>query len=565
LPSKHIHSWQISRKGANVTAHFNGHSLSASTPGELWLRIADHSAGHYIHLGTPDQTILAQVWPQTLRQFEYHQADALLGRIIYAEGTSSRHIKAVETCRYLNSEAGILCVTSRALAKAARAMPTHIWDDFWHYDLVLHLCATGLVRGTALTFARCTTPPPLPQTERMPYRRAGYAQDIGTDAPTLLIYGQLAASVSLYFDGLPADIKARLRFLQPGNLASDIGWLASASLVLVVRDFKHMVVTGALDLLTEIGIPYAWFIDDDLIALSREVAGFADYNRPLVETFLHKATALVVTSHQLADTYSALHRNIILWPCVYDAKLAPSHEPAGLHSGPQTLHIGVFGGAFRRISFQSHVQTAIGVLKTDRPVTLFVANDISAGRAEPTLRLMPFEPSYPSFIFRWQRLAIKILVHPYGETANIANKSIASILGAAYLGAVPVVGHEPAYDWLSEEHGVLKAHKNRDSWLDCLQRLTDPAEAGRLYARLHGWCQDHFNPENARRPFDELIQAALPGTVHHQALRWQMACQSATLSKFMRSPAALAPTRLQKTLTKLRRWWRHPFRRFKRR
>ena len=103
MPSKHIHSWQISRKDANVTAHFNGHSLSASTPGELWLSIADHSAGHYIHLGTPDQTILPQIWPETLRQFELYQADALLGRIIYADGTSSRHIKAVETCRYLNS------------------------------------------------------------------------------------------------------------------------------------------------------------------------------------------------------------------------------------------------------------------------------------------------------------------------------------------------------------------------------------------------------------------------------------------------------------------------------
>ena len=554
MSRKTVDSWQIVRHDGAMSAHIHGQTLSARTPAELWLKIADHSAGHYIHLSEAHQTVLPQVWPEALRLFAHYEADALLGRILYADGKRSHQITQIETCRYLNTPAGILCVTSAALAKAARAMPRHEWDEFWVFDLILHICATSLVRGTALTFAKADSPPPASSAARMPYLRASDAPQMGAEEPTILIYGRIEASVSLYFDGLPPELKARLRFLQPGTLVSDMGWLASASLVLVVRDFQHMAVTGALDLLNEIGVPYAWFIDDDLIALSGEVKGFDYYTRPAVEAFLQRATAIVVTSEKLASTYQKLHQTVIVWPCVYNANLASSNE---------TLHIGIFGGAFRRGSFQSHVQPAINRLRGLRPVHVFAANDISEGNPGPRLRLMPFESAYGSFVLRWQRLGLRILVHPYGETVNIANKSLASILSAAYLGAVPVVGHEPAYALVSEENGVLKAQKDSASWHACLLRLADPAQADLLLTRLNDWCQAHFNPEKAREPFNRLMKAALPGTIHHQALRWQRACQSSTLGRIIRSSAATPPTKLEKLLKKLRRWWRHPFKRSK--
>src|ERR1700752_700650 len=100
---------------------------------------------------------------------------------------------------------------------------------------------------------------------------------------------------------------------------------------------------------------------------------------------------------------------------------------------------------------------------------------------------MSLQFSFRSFVFNWRALELHALVHPYGVTGNISNKSMASILAAAYLGAVPIVGEEPAYAALSEDNGALKSGPDSSAWPACLERISKREEAEALFGRLDAW------------------------------------------------------------------------------
>ena len=333
---------------------------------------------------------------------------------------------------------------------------------------------------------------------------------------SILVYGKLEASVSLYFDGLPADLRARLRFRRPVDLEQDLPWLMAASLVIVVREFAHMISRGTLVALQAAGVPVVWFTDDDLIALGREEAAFADCTERRVRRFLRHCEAVIVTSEPLTAVMAQWHRRVVLWPCVYNASL----DGIARTARSDAMCVGAFGGGFRREAFRTQVLPALAQWSRAEPVQVFAAAGL-AGEGDVGVVTVAFEPSFLRFVQVWRDLRLRALVHPYGQTRNIANKSMASVLVASYLGAVPVLGDEPAYAGLSEAEGVLIAAPHPASWRLALERLADADEAAGLYARLRSWCRRSFHSDQARPAFARIAELAAPGGAAAEAARWR--------------------------------------------
>ena len=329
-------------------------------------------------------------------------------------------------------------------------------------------------------------------------------QSLAMSEPTapVIIYGKQEASVSLYFDGLPADLRQFMQFLVPSSPEQERRILLGARLVIVVREFARLVSTGTIKALRRAGIPIVWFVDDDLVALGREEPAFRNYTPSSVRGFARNCMALVATTPSLARTLARVHSTIVLWPSVRD----DAFMPAGPSKAAEKLHIGAFGGGFRSASLQGHVLPALAQLQHTRPTRLFAVTNLLSG-ASAGAATLPFEPDFRRFIPAWQALGLHVLVHAYGISGNIANKSSSSLLVSWYLGAVPIVGDEPAYVAVGEAEGVLKAAPDPASWHSALVRAADPVEGARLFARLTEWCRSACDPELARVPFSTLLQA----------------------------------------------------------
>jgi hypothetical protein len=521
-----IETWAVSLDAGGGVAEREGRVLKAATPVALWRLLAREASGNLVYLIAPSAAPADDALAQAASHMGAQGLDAVLGRVEGADGRLSRHGVRVESSRYLKTELGALLVGAEALGAAAGRLSERGWDADWVSDLVEGLSARGLVRGLDLVFCRLGSALASGPVERRAFARASAAPRPAGNEPLILIYGPLEASMSVYFDGLPPDLRARLRFLKPGDLFSDMGWLASAGLVVVVRSFEFFLTGGACDLLREIGVPFVWFTDDDLTALKNEEATFRFYDHERVKAFLAAAAGVVTTSPALVERLSALHPTVLLWPCVYDAALAkgaPSMREDGAFS------VGVFGGAFRRASFVEHVLPALRAPFEGRRAAVTAASELAAKCGSKRVVSAPFEPEYRAFVGQWRRLELSVVAHPYGVTRNIGNKSRASLLSAAYLGATPVVGCEPAYEGLSEDQGVMIAEPDPASWRACFERLADAAFRAEMFGRLDGWLRAEFDPERARAPFEALASLAVAGGADEAAERWQRAGQSAVL------------------------------------
>ncbi len=519
--------WTISWSGQSGSARREGVTLSSPSPAGLWAKLAEEPAHGPFYLAGVKQDAIPEALERAASTLVEQKLGALIGRIEYADGSLSWPMTRMESCRFLSTDAGALLVTKGALAKAAESIGERSWDRFWPSDLVGALAADGSVRGSFDGFARCSSATRPAWPERLPFARATPLTGHTGSQPLILVYGDLAASVSLYFDGLPPDLRSRLRFLKPGDLSSDLGWLASAGLVVVMRDFRQLQMSGVFDLLREIGVPYVWFTDDDLITLKAE-EGRPDYFSPeALKTFLTGASAVLVTSDALAHRLAPLHPTLIRWPCIYDPSLRLTSPVAG-HT---RFKVGAIGGAFRRRSFEQHVLPALKDVGLVRPIEIIATSELARTRHDTPVTARPFEPEFRPFVFDWQKIGLDVLVHPYGETKNIANKSMASLLVSAYLGAVPIVGHETAFDEVTEAQGVLKAGRSPSEWKTQLEHLADPVLAQAMFGTFDAWCRDCFDPEKARAPFLQLEALALPCSYDEMAVRWQAASQTAATRK----------------------------------
>src|SRR6185436_3868845 len=85
------------------------------------------------------------------------------------------------------------------------------------------------------------------------------------------------------------------------------------------------------------------------------------------------------------------------------------------------------------------------------------------------------------------------------------------LIVARYLGAVPVVGDEPAYRGLSEDAGVVVVSGGALAWEAALTGLRHPDRRAALRARLAAFCAERFTAERLQPAFERLCALAPEG------------------------------------------------------
>ena len=441
-------------------------SQSFATPAALWQALA--SSTDALHLCAADQTPQGAALHRVADQLADSGAIAALGALRDAEGRLIAPLPP-SAAAYAPVAPGTLVLSPRALRHLPS--PPGPWDAFWPADLLraLHRAGPVLTVTEVLACGGAASPGGL-----LPLSRAAAGFD--PDLPTLVILSPPDASCALYFDRFRTAPDLNLRILPPVAAGGALVWLAQASAVIIPRDIAALVEDGTTALLQRLGIPVFWFLDDDLFALAAEYPVFAPYLSPDVRPLAAGVTGLIAATPALA---AALQHRLALpaAPPVLPPGPAPDW-PAAV--APPAAIAAVIGGAFRGPGLRDVVLPA---LRRATPHLAIAAQD----NLRPFLtgnpaQFLPFEGDFLSFLHAWQALRPALLIHPPGQSSNMANKSDATILLAHALGAVPIVAAEPAFHGWDEATGVLVV--TPEGWEAALRRASDPAQAALLRARL---------------------------------------------------------------------------------
>ncbi len=331
------------------------------------------------------------------------------------------------------------------------------------------------------------------------------AEDQKPAYPQLIFYGEPSASLSLYLDGLPPDLAAAIAVLPPRRMAADFLTLAGAGLVIFVRGFETVWRSGLLTALANTGVPCAWFTDDDFTALRGEQPGFSFYSPQHMRAFAGHMVALIGTTPALCQNLAAYHENILHWPCVLNEALV--HPQASAANAGPSRRIAFVGGPFRYAGLRQFVLPA---LEHIAPAQLLVA----AGPAAqiPGAIVLPFALNFAHFIAAWRAARPDILVHPPGQTRNLANKGPGILLTALYLGAAPIVADEPAFETLGVAQGVLRA-ADAKAWHAHLKALAVPAARHAYLAALLAHARSAWAPNLAAPAINALLRLAAPAGI----------------------------------------------------
>lgn len=328
----------------------------------------------------------------------------------------------------------------------------------------------------------------------------------------IVFYGEHTASLSLYLDGLAPDLASRITILSPSNLATDFTQLSAAGLAVYVRGFEHVVRSGLDDALARVGVPRAWFTDDDLTALRGEQPGFQFYTMKRVGRFAGRMLALVGTTAALCERLRSFHATVLYWPCVLDE----TRVPEGAANRSPSPRIGVVGGDFRRSGLRELV---IPALEGVPDAELILAQPIGAGI--PGAKMLTFEPDFRRFIEAWRAAGPNILAHPPGRTRNAEMKSAGTLLASLYLGAVPIVADEPAFAGLDRPDGVIRVAADVAHWREAVLQLAAPETRAQYFARLAAYCRAAFPPNGPRPAIDFLLAAAEARRQSSPATAWR--------------------------------------------
>ena len=321
----------------------------------------------------------------------------------------------------------------------------------------------------------------------------------------VLVLGQIEVSASLYFDVLESLPDVSVAFRPLTGLALDAPVLVSADLVILVRELHRFWDEGVIAFLDAAGVPYVYFTDDNFLELRAEGDAPAFYTLPRVQTAIAKAAALWTSSEALAAARVWLHPNVAVWKPALDPML---DQPATTPSGP--LAIAIPGGDFRLPGLAGAPLDALRQIAGGPGLRLLVTD--AGGQALRTsvpaaeIIVLPRERSFRQHIRAWRRFSPDILLHPAGATANAPFKSPTAAIVAGYLGAVPVVADEPAYqDWVEAE-GVVRLGAGAEGLTLATQRARDVDWRADMGRRLCAALAARFGAEGRVRRLTELTR-----------------------------------------------------------
>jgi hypothetical protein len=356
------------------------------------------------------------------------------------------HERNLESLRFAHLIApGARAARRAVVAAAAAGLSAELGADWWR-ALTQRVAAMSRVVDLEPTVTRRG---PLPAEPACP-SFAPPAQSLD-----VLVLGQIEVSTSLYFDFLEQATEITVGFRAFSSLAIDAPHLAAARLVVLVRTLHRFWDEGVIDFLRAAGTPFVWFTDDNFLALRSERDASAFYTPGRMRRALAGAAEVWTSTERLAAAMRPLHPEVNIWGPALDPLLQDGSPPP---DGPLTVVLP--GGDFRAAGLEGAPIERLRAMAEAEPLrvaaTAGAANALGAALEPAQVVVLPLEPSFRQFVRRWRRFWPDILLHPAGETANAPFKCPTAVIVAGYLGAVPVVADEPAYESWGENQGVLR-------------------------------------------------------------------------------------------------------------
>src|SRR5262249_16492251 len=317
--------------------------------------------------------------------------------------------------------------------------------------------------------------------------------------PIVGIFGPVEASTSLVFDGLLATCAQNFLFLAPeaDPLALPLS-VARCDAVIIVRNLLHPSTSGLIRACTAMGVPLYFYTDDNFMVLANSDPDYADYRSSAVAECLSRFDGIFLTSPLLAEYFEFfdLGTSIKLLGPTYDFEM---REKLGrLEAAPRgsELRVGFTGGDFRAKHLIDAVMPALVNVHRHPPIHLVVRSTVGGLDDVPFSMTKMELCSFDEFLVRWRELQLDILIHPKGDHANVDYKTANSLLVAHYLGAVPIICDETAYQDVDEKDGVLKIDGSICAWEQAIEGGADGEFRRQVGGKLEVYCREKFSPRH---------------------------------------------------------------------
>ncbi|HEX3918109.1 MAG TPA: glycosyltransferase [Caulobacteraceae bacterium] len=392
------------------------------------------------------------------------------------------HERNLESLRFASLvPPGAFVVRRQALIDAGPLPPG---ADWWR-ELTRRVARATRIVPVAATVGRqrrLEGEPPVPSFAPPPPR------------PHVLVFGQIEVSTSLYFDFLEASTDIAVAFRAPTRLAVDAPHLAAADLVVLVRTLHRFWDEGVIAFLKAAGVPWVYFTDDNFQALAAERDAPTFFTAARMRRALAGAAEAWASTPALAEALAPLHPAMRAWGPVLDPALAVQASRRG-----EPLTVAIAGGDFRVGGLAGAPVRQLAAIAERQPLRVIatpaIVRALSPRLSGAEIVTQPIERSFRQFIRQWRRYGIDILLHPAGATANAAYKCPTAVLTAGYLGALPIVADEPAYQGWGEAEGVVRFGGDGEGLAAAARRVADAARRDEMRGRLAAALTARFGDE----------------------------------------------------------------------
>jgi len=211
----------------------------------------------------------------------------------------------------------------------------------------------------------------------------------------------------------------------------------------------------------------------------------------------------------VAAAHRPLHPRVRVWGPVLDPVLRAPSPPAA-----DMLTVALAGGDFRLAGLEGAPIAQLKAISETQDLRLVVTQGAAKALAPALERAeivaLPPERSFRQFVRRWRRFAPDVLLHPAGATSNAPFKCPTAVIVAGYLGAVPVVAEEPAYDGWGGAEGVIGLGGDAGGLAHAAASAHDGGWRGDMAGRLATALAARFNGDGRESVLEAVIAAAAP-------------------------------------------------------
>jgi hypothetical protein len=356
--------------------------------------------------------------------------------------------------------------------------------------------------------------------------------------PPILVValGPLQASVTLFFDLLPLEVRHMVRVVFSGDETVREQIVVARAVIFVrgLLEYEELIAFAKA-----VGTPMYHYCDDNFIVVGEEAerygANYAFYTRENMRGALLDFAGCLLSVPNLVDFYreNQLHPHVYLYPPI--AAFEEYGEAPHDYPDERPFTFSFFGGGDRHHAFVSYIVPAIKQLSKTRPIDL-VAFGVAIGAVDcqgyPNLQVFypPYESDYTLAIRQFRHYSPSVMLHSSSSTRNNAFKNCNNIINGVLVGAAMICSTTEPYLDLDSQDATLLANDSEQGWyLAMWQTMNSRARLQQLRAGAKKYCESIYSGMENTAVINTLLKAHPPLDLDALAERWSAAATFVSL------------------------------------